>query len=184
MQSVHLSAFFMHYPQCTTLPVRTRKCRPLRRHFRDVTPTPAKNHGYNAVAHDSGQVSSATTSFPWRDTNTCKNYGYNVVAHDSRQVSSSTTWRHTNTRKNHGYSAVAEVSCAGSHVVPRILHSLPTKKVKNVGKGQTFSDHTYPTVSARRRGRCVRSLVRIGSEIVTIRYKQTKTNKKPFQLYI
>ena len=64
--------------------------------------------------------------------------------------------------------------------VPRILHWLPTKKVKKVEEGQTFSDHTYPTVSDRRRGRCVRSLVRIGSEIVTIRYKQTnkQTNKQ------
>jgi len=111
------------------------------------------------------QVSSATTSFPWRHTNTCKNHGYNAVADDSGQVSSAKTsfpWRHTKTRKNHGYNAVAEVSCAGSHVVPRILHSLPTKKVKKVEKGQTFSDHKYPPVSWRRRGRCVQSLVQNG----------------------
>jgi hypothetical protein len=115
------------------------------------------------IVHDTctknAQVSPATTSYPWRDTNTCKNHGYNAVADNSGQVSSATMWRHTNTRKNHGYNAVAEVSWVGSHVVPRILHSLPTKKVKKVEKAQTFSDHTYPTVSSRRRGRCVQSLV-------------------------
>ena len=138
-----------------------------------------KNHGYNTVANDSGQVSFATTSFPWRDPNTCKNHGYNAVVDDSGQVSSATKWRHTNTRKNHGYKAVAEVSSVGSHVVPRILHSLPTKKVKKVEKGQTFSDHTYPTVSSRRRGRCVQSLVQIGSEMwICIRYKQTNKNEQ------
>jgi len=111
------------------------------------------------IVHDTSsknaQVSPATTSFPWRHTNTCKNDGYNAVADDSMEVSSATTWRHTNTRKNHGYNAVAEVSCAGSHVVPKILHSLPKKKVKKVEKGQIFSDYTYPTVSSWRRGRCV-----------------------------
>jgi len=102
------------------------------------------------IVHDTSsknaQVSPATTSFPWRHTNTCKNHGYNAVADDSGHVSSAAIWRHTNTLKNHGYNAVAEVSCAGSHVVPRILHSLPMKKVKKVEKSQTFSDHTYPTV--------------------------------------
>jgi hypothetical protein len=83
--------------------------------------------------------------------------------------------------KNHGYNAVAEVSSTGSHFVPRILHSLPMK-IEKVEKGQTFSDHT---VSSRRRGRSVQSMVQIGSEMwICIRYKQTKTNKKPFQLYI
>ena len=42
MHSVHFSAFCMHYPQCTTLTVRTRNCRLLQRHFRDVTLTPAR----------------------------------------------------------------------------------------------------------------------------------------------
>ena len=42
MHSVHFSAFFMYYPQCTTPPVRTRNCRLLQRHFRDVTLTPAR----------------------------------------------------------------------------------------------------------------------------------------------
>ena len=40
--SVHFSAFFMHYPYCTTLPVRTRNCSLLQRHFRDVTLTPPR----------------------------------------------------------------------------------------------------------------------------------------------
>jgi hypothetical protein len=88
-----------------------------------------------SIVHDTSskdaEFSFATTSFSWRHTNTCKNHGYNAVADDSGQVSSDTNWRHTNTHKNHGYNAVAEVSCAGGHVVPRILHSLPTKKVKH-----------------------------------------------------
>jgi hypothetical protein len=36
------SRCFMHYPQCTTLPVRTRKYRSQQRHFRDLTLTPAR----------------------------------------------------------------------------------------------------------------------------------------------
>ena len=42
MLSVHFSAFFMHYPRCNTLAVRTRNCRLLQRHFRDVALTPAR----------------------------------------------------------------------------------------------------------------------------------------------
>jgi len=57
MHSVHFSALSMHYPQCKTLPVRTRKC--------------LLHHGYNAVAYDS-----------W-----CKcrllHHGYNDIAYDS-----------------------------------------------------------------------------------------------------
>jgi hypothetical protein len=152
------------------------KCRLLQRWRHTNT---LKNHGYNPVADDSGQVSSATTLFPWRDTNTCKNHGYNAVAEDSGQVSSASTWRHTNTLKNHGYNAVAVVSCAGSHVVLRTLHSLPTKNVKKVEKCQTFSDHTYPTVSSRRRERCVQSLVQIGSEMwIYMQVKYVKYNQK------
>jgi len=37
-----LHGIFMHYPECTTLPVRTRKCGLLQRYFRDVTLTPAR----------------------------------------------------------------------------------------------------------------------------------------------
>jgi hypothetical protein len=49
-----------------------------------------------------------------------------------------------------------------------------TKKVKKGRKGQTFSDHTYPTVSSRPRERCVQNLIKIGSEMgICIRYKQT-----------
>jgi hypothetical protein len=123
------------------------------------------------------QVSPTTTLYPWCSTNSCKNHGYNVVADDYGQVSTATTWRHTNTRKNHGYNAVVELSWVGSHVVPRILHSLPTKKVKKVEKGQTFSDHSYTTVSSRTRGKCVQNLVQIGSEMwICVRYKK-QTNK-------
>jgi hypothetical protein len=144
------------------------------------------------IVHDNSsknaQVSPATTSIPWRHTNTSKNHGYNAVTDNSGQVSSATTWRHTNTRKNHGYNVVAEVSCSGSHVVLRISYSLSKKKIKNIEKGQIFLDHTYYMVSSRRRGMFVQSLVQIDWEMwICIRYKQTnkqKTNKKPFQLYV
>jgi hypothetical protein len=162
----------------------------------------------HGTSSKNAQVSPATTSFPWRHTNTCKNHGYNAVADDSGkcrllnvisvkwhyhlqesriqrcrgwlwQVSSATTWRHINTRKNHGYNAVAQVSYASSHVVPRVLYSIPTKKVKKVVKGQTFSDHTYAAVSSRPRGRCVQSLVQIGSEMwICIRYRLTNKNEQ------
>jgi len=149
-----------------------------------------KNHGYNAVADDSGQVSSATTSFPWHHTNTCKNHGYNAVADDTvaddyGQVSSAKTsfsWRHTNTRKNHGYNAVAEVSCAGSHVVPRILHSLLTQKVKKK-RGQTFSDHTYPTVCMTKGDMCAKfGLDRLRN--LNLYKVQTKQTKKQTNFYL
>ena len=53
------------------------------------------------------QVSCATTSCPWRDTNTCCNHGYNAVADDS---------------------------CASSHLLTRIRHSLPIEEVEKVEK--------------------------------------------------
>jgi hypothetical protein len=69
--------------------VRTRNCRMLQRHFRDVTLTPAT-------------ITDITLS---------------------------------------------RMARAGNDFVPRIRHSLPTKKVQKGRKGQTFSGHTYPTVS-------------------------------------
>jgi len=98
------------------------------------------------------------------------------------KLSSATTsfpWRHTNTSKNHGYNAVAEVSCAGSHFLPRMRHSLPTKEVKNVENVKHFRTiHTLRSLPGEG-GRCVRSLVQIGSEMwICIRYKLT--NKQTF----
>jgi hypothetical protein len=65
----------------------------------------------NDTSSKNAKLSSATTSFPWRDTNTSKNHGYNAVADDS---------------------------CAVSRFVPRIRHPLPTKKVKKVEKVEHF----------------------------------------------
>ena len=63
---------------------------------------------------------SATTSFPWRRTNTCKNHGYNAVADDS---------------------------CTGNHLLSWNGHSLTTKKVKKVEKVKDFgSIHTLPSL--------------------------------------
>ena len=50
----------------------------------------------------------------------------------------------------------------------------PDKIGQKGGKGEILWAHTYPTVSSRPRGRCVQSLVPIGSEMwICIRYKQT-----------
>jgi len=97
------------------------------------------------------KLSSATTSFPWHHTNISKNHGYNAVADDLRRQ----PFR-------------AEDSAPA-----------PYEEGQKGRKGQTFSDHTYPTVSSRPRGRCVQSLVQIGSEMwICIGYKQT--NKQTF----
>ena len=74
-------------------------------------------------------------------------------------------WHHTNTSWNHGYKGIAENGRAGSHLVPMILQWPPKKKVPKGRRGQEFQVHTYPTVSSRPRGRCVQSLVQIGSEM-------------------
>jgi hypothetical protein len=96
------------------------------------------------------KLSSATTPFPWNHTNTSKNHGYNAVADDSRRQ----PFR-------------AEDSAPA-----------PDKVGQKVRKGENVLDHTYPT--SRPRGRCVHSLVEIGSEMwICIRYKQTN-----IQLYI
>jgi len=105
------------------------------------------------TSSNNGKLSSATTSFPWRYTNSTKNHAYNDVADDLRRQP---------------FRAVDSAL-------------VPDEEGKKGRKGQTFSDHTYPTVSSRPRGRCVQSLVEIGSEMwICIRYNQ-KTN---IQLYI
>jgi hypothetical protein len=53
------------------------------------------------------------------------------------------------------------------------------------GKGEILWAHTYPTVSSRPRGRCLQSLVPIGSEMwICIRYKQTYKHSSLYILYI
>jgi hypothetical protein len=67
------------------------------------------------------------------------------------------------TRKSHGYNAVADDSRRQPF---RAEDSAPAPDEGHKdGIGQTFSDHTYATVSSRPRGRCVLSLVQIGSEM-------------------
>jgi hypothetical protein len=87
-------------------------------------------------------------------------------------------WRHTNTSKNHRYNAVTDDLCRWPfHAMDSALG--PNEEGQEGRKGQTFLDHTHPSVSSRQRGRCVQSLVQIGSEMsICIRYKQTN-----FQLY-
>ena len=99
-----------------------RKCRPLQRHFHDVTLTLARITDITLLRMTLSK---------------CRPLQRDVTLTPAR-ITDITLWR--------------KCLCAGSHVVPRILHSLPTKKVKKL-------DHTYPKVSSRRRGRCVQSLV-------------------------
>jgi len=50
----------------------------------------------------------------------------------------------------------------------------PNKIGRKGGKGEILWAHIYPTVSSRPQGRCVQSLVPIGSEMwICIRHKQT-----------
>jgi len=80
---------------------------------------------------------------------------------------------------DHGYNAVTDDCWAVSHLVPRILHWLLTEEVEKVEKGQILWVHTYPTTPSRPRGRCVQSLVQIGSEMwICIRNKQTNKQKR------
>ena len=70
-------------------------------------------------------------------------------------------------------------SWTGSHVVPRILHSILTEEGENVEKGQILWVHAYRKTSSRRRGRRVQSSVEVGSEMwICIRYKQTNKNEQ------
>ena len=108
-----------------------------------------------SIVHDTSsknaKLSSATTLFPWRHTNTSKNHGYNAVAGNS-----------------HRQPFRAEDSALA-----------PDEEGQKVRQGQIFSEHIYPAVSSRPRGRCVQSLVLIGSEMwICIRYKLT--NKQTF----
>jgi len=74
---------------------------------------------------------------------------------------------------------LSRMICAGSHPLSWNRHRLAKKKDKKSLKGQEIWVHTYPTVCSRPRGRCLKSLVYIGSEMwICIRYKQT--NKQPF----
>ena len=136
------------------------------------------------IVHDTSsknaKLSSATMSFPWRHTNTSKNHGYKAVANDSCRMRNCRLLRHFRdvilTAARITDITLSRMICAGSHFVPRIWHSLLTKKVKKDRKVKHFRTihNTYPTVSSKRRGRYVQSLVQLGSEMwIYIGYKQT-----------
>jgi hypothetical protein len=104
------------------------------------------------IVHDisskNAKLSSATTSFPWRHTNTSKNHGYNAVADDPcRTRNSRLLQRHfrdvTLTSARITDITLSRVTCAGSHYVPRIRHLPQDEKGQKGRIGQTFSDHTY-----------------------------------------
>jgi hypothetical protein len=100
---------------------------------------------------------SSATSFPWRHTNTSKNHGYIYI---------------------YIYIAVADDSRRQQFRAEDSAPA-PDEEGHKGRKAQTFSDYTYPAVSSRPRGRCVQSLVQIGSEMwICIRYKQTNKQKQ------
>jgi hypothetical protein len=76
-------------------------------------------------------------------------------------------------------AGVADITLWGCPVAPAAIfaqrHAGPRDgRVRKGGKGEILWAHTYPKVSSRRRGRYVRSLVPIGSEMwICIRCKQT-----------
>jgi hypothetical protein len=87
------------------------------------------------------------------------------------------------TDHNHGYYPVADYSSA-TILSAGICARSPEKDEKGV-RGQKLWVHTNPTVSSRPRGRCVQSLVQIGSEMWNcIRYIHTYTHTQTnIQLY-
>jgi len=78
-------------------------------------------------------------------------------------VTSHQQWSH------HGYNAVAGAVWRRQ---PSTVHESEPAPDKIGRKGEILGAHTHPTVSSRPRGRCVQSLVPIGSEMwICIRYK-------------
>jgi len=75
---------------------------------------------------------------------------------------------------HHGYYAVGGVVWRRQPSNARKSAPAPDKISRKGGKGEILWARTCPTVSSRPRGRCVQSLVPIGSEMwICIRYKQT-----------
>jgi len=140
-----------------------RKCR-LLRHFRDVTPTHARITDITSRM----TLGKCRLVRHFRDVTLTPARATNITLSRMTLGKCRLLQRHfrdvTLTPARITHITLSRKSWAGSHVVPRILHSLPTK-VRKVAKGQVFSDHTYPTVSSRRRERCVQSLVLMGSEM-------------------
>jgi hypothetical protein len=96
--------------------------------------------------------------------------------HTSSILSSANTSPHLNpTAHNHGYYAVADYSIAAILSAGLCARSPENDEIGQ--KCQKLWVHTYPTVSSRLRGRCVQSLIQIGSEMwICIMYKHTHTH--------
>jgi len=99
------------------------------------------------ILHDTSsknsKLSSATTSFPWRHTNTKKNHRYDAVADDSCRTRNCRLLQRlfydvTLTPARFTDITLSRMTRAGSHFVPRIRHLFPTKKVKKVEKIKYF----------------------------------------------
>jgi hypothetical protein len=155
--SVHFSAFFlMQYPKCNILAVRTRKCRLLQRHFRDVAPTSARITDITL-----SRMTLAPASI----------HGYNAVADDLPRQPSSVGWLLSRQPSSVGWLLRRQPSSILESALAR------DKEGQKCREGETFWVHTYPTVCSRPWRRYVPSLVQIGSEIwICMRYKLTNTH--------
>jgi hypothetical protein len=72
-------------------------------------------------------------------------------------------------------------SWAGNHLGSRILHWVLVERTKSSNIVCLYIPFDHPG----KRGRRVQCVFQIGSDMwICIRYKQTKANEKPFQLYI
>jgi len=71
------------------------------------------------------------------------------------------------------HAAITDITLSRMTLAPAQDLTLAPDRRGWKGRGQILWVHTYPTVSSRPRGRCVQSLVQIGSEMwIFIRYKQ------------
>ena len=145
------------------------------------------------IVHDTSsknaKLSSATMSFPWRHTNNSKNHAYNAVVDDScRTRNCRLLQRHfhdvTLTAAQITDITLSRMACAGSHFMPRIWHSLPTKKVKKVERSNIFWPYIPYGLFQTKGEKCAK----FGLDWfrnVNLYKVQTNTNKQTnIQLYI
>ena len=124
------------------------------------------SHTVQEKRNKNAQLSRARASCAWSHMNTCQSNGRNAAAEEHGGGAGHLPYDVTRTCVGiHGYKGIMKNGHTGSHFVPMILQ-WPLKKEGQKGRiRQEFRVHTYPTTSSRPRGRRVRSLVQIGSEM-------------------
>jgi hypothetical protein len=115
------------------------------------------------IVHDTSRKKaklSSATSFSWRHTNTSKKHGDNAVAADSC-ATRNFRLLHLHFRDVTLTAAritditLSRMTRGGSHFVPRIRHSLQTKKIKKVEKVKHFRTiHTLRSLPDQGGGVC------------------------------